>query len=329
MKSRKKRAVRMMAIRSEIASLLLKKKRILLLCHVTPDGDCIGSLLALGRALKRLDKEVIMACEDDIPSFLKFLLQEDELIKTEDVTQSFDIAIAIDSADSNRLGDKGLELFKTQDLTINIDHHSSNPNYGAINYVDPKRSATGEIIMDLILDLGLKLDEKLSEPLYTALFTDTGGFRFSNTTAQTLEKAAKLVKAGANPAFISSEIHEHKSPGYFKLLALAFNRITLVEKICYTWISFKEVEDLGLDFGAAEELSTYMKMMANIEIAIVFKEKEKNLVKVSLRSQSSYNVATLAEKFGGGGHPKAAGCVIEAPLNTAINQVLAKAKEVS
>ncbi len=318
-----------MALLSEIKSLLIKKNRILLLGHVTPDGDCIGSLLALGRALKRLGKEVIMACEDDIPSFLNFLPQKGELLKTEAVKGSFEIVLAIDSGDINRLGDKGMELFRAQGVRINIDHHSSNPNYGDINYVDPIRAATGEIIMDLILELELELDQELSEPLYTALFTDTGGFRFANTTAQTLKKAALLVEAGADPAFISSEIHEHKPRGYFKLLALAFDRITIVGKICYTWIGFQEVEELGLDFGAAEELSTYTKMLADIEIAIVFKEKEKNLIKVSLRSQGSYNVANLAEKFGGGGHPKAAGCVIKAALNTAINQVLAAAKEVS
>ena len=328
MKCPKRRSMRVMATISKIKTLLLQNNRILLLCHVSPDGDCLGSLLALGRALRSFGKDVIMACEDRIPSYLEFLLEAGELYLTEDVEGSFDVAVAIDAGDAHRLGKKGLELFKSAKTTINIDHHASNPEYGHINLVDPSRAATGEIIMDLIETMGLSLEKSLSVPLYTAIFTDTGGFRYSNTTADTLKKAALLVEAGVEPSLISSEIHENKSLNYFKLLAKSFTRLTIADNVCYTWISYKEVDELGLDFGAAEELTTYTKMVGDVDVAIVFKEKEDNLIKVSLRSHGKYDVAKLAARFGGGGHKQAAGLVIEGSVNQAIEQVLKATKEV-
>lgn len=313
---------------NEIISHLLEAKKILLLCHVSPDGDCIGSLVALGRALQRLNKDVCMASEDKIPGSLRFITEPGEILPTNEITEKFDTAVAIDSGDMQRLGLIGQELFSKADFRINIDHHSSNPLYGDLNLVQPQRAATGEIILDLIFNLGIEIDRSLAEPLYTAIFTDTGGFRFTNTTKDTLNKAALLVGYGASPNLISHEIYENKPLGYFKMLALAFGRFTIVEKICYTWISFDEMAEFGLDFEASEELSTFAKMLENTKMSLVFKQKEENLVKVSLRSQNGYDVAKLAEKFGGGGHKQAAGCTINAPLDVAIKEMLHAAKEV-
>lgn len=310
------------SIMNEIVTRLLDSDRILLLCHVAPDGDCVGSLLALGRALKKLGKDVVMACEDKIPSSLKFLVEAGELILTTEISGSFDVAVAVDSGDGHRLGSLGLELFEKQKITINIDHHGSNPSYGDINYIDSTKAATGEIIMDLIEYLDVKIDSALATPLYTAIFTDTGGFRFSNTTSDTLKRAAALVEFGAEPALISSEIYENKPLAYFKMLSDVFERFIVDGKILYTWVKVAEVEELGLDYGATEELSTFTKMVEGIEVAIVFKEQKEDLVKVSFRSKGSFDVANLADKFGGGGHRQAAGCTINDSLEAAINLVL-------
>lgn len=317
-----------MTIIEQIKSLLLGSNRILLLCHITPDGDCLGSLLALGRALKKLGKEVFMYCEDEIPSFLEYMIETGELQSNQAVATNFDVAVALDSGDSKRLGELGLELYLGTKKKINIDHHASNPGYGDLNWVEPNKAATGEMVLQLIDSLGIPLDLSLGIPLYTAIFTDTGGFRHSNTTSETLKIASRLVELGVDPAAISREIYENKPLNYFKLLSSAFNRFTIDGRICYTWVKIKEIEELGLDYGAAEELTTFTKMMKDIDVAIVFKEKDENYIKVSLRSQSDYNVAKLAEKFGGGGHEKAAGLIIKDSLEIAIKQVLNAAKEV-
>lgn len=315
-------------VMEKIKAQLLGANKILLLCHVSPDGDCIGSLLALGRALQRLGKDVCMASEEKVPASLEFLTEKGEIFLTSEVTGEFDTAVAIDSGDLGRLGVGGNKLYQNSGFKINIDHHNSNPLYGDLNLVEPKRAATGEIILDLISDLNLDIDRSLAEPLYTALFTDTGGFRFSNTTEETLSKAALLVGFGANPSLVSRHIHENKPIGYFKMLALAFERFTVIDEICYTWISYKEMAEFGLDFEESEQLTTFARMLENTKMSLVFKEKEENLVKVSFRSQNGYDVAKLAEKFGGGGHKQAAGCTIKASLKTAISEVLQKAKEV-
>ncbi|HOP54384.1 MAG TPA: bifunctional oligoribonuclease/PAP phosphatase NrnA [Bacillota bacterium] len=312
----------------EIVSHLKRADRILLLCHVSPDGDCIGSLLALGRALLKLGKDVSMASEDRVPANLEFLMEPGEILRTEEVSGSFETAVAIDSGDLGRLGDVGTRLFQQAEVKINIDHHNSNPHYGDLNLVEAGRAATGEIILELILHLGLEIDAALAEPLYAAILSDTGGFRFANTTKDTLSKAALLVERGARPNFVSRQIYENKPLGYFKMLALAFKRFTVVDQICYTWITYTEMAEFGLDFEVSEELSTFARMLENTKMSLVFKEKEEGLVKVSLRSQNGYDVSKLAERFGGGGHKQAAGCTINASLDEAISLVLAAAKEV-
>src|SRR4051794_33254860 len=192
----------------EIAKVLREKDRFAVLSHVRPDGDALGSQLAMALTLKKLGKDVLVWNEDGMIEKYSFLPQADLLTKPPATRENVDVLIALDTAIQNRMG-KALESVGTSGICINIDHHPSNPRYGDMVYVDPSAPATGQILFELLKAGGFPIDQEIAENLFVAISTDTGSFQYSNTTARTFEIAAELTRAGVNVGRLSQQLYEN------------------------------------------------------------------------------------------------------------------------
>ena len=307
---------------TETAAELKAHERIVLTAHVNPDGDAIGSSLGLMHALKALGKEVQVFIDDDIPAAFS-VLPGYELIGKPEEGQNIpaDLLVAVDVS-LDRIG-RVKEAVKAP--TLNIDHHITNDGKADKLYLDGNAAATAEIIYQLIEELGVPCTQEMAMCLYTGLAMDTGWFRFSNTTPNTMRGAAALLACGAQPHVISEAL-EQRPFAEVQSLAFALQKIELlacgkVAGICLDHASLQEHE-------APEGLIGMVRVIEGVDIAFTLKEKEPGLCRVSLRSKG-VDVTKIALKFGGGGHVRAAGCTIEKPcaearieLVKAIMQVL-------
>ena len=307
---------------TETAAELKAHERIVITAHVNPDGDAIGSSLGLMHALKALGKEVQVFIDDDIPAAFS-VLPGYELIGKPEEGQNIpaDLLVAVDVS-LDRIG-RVNEAVKAP--TLNIDHHITNDGKADKLYLDGNAAATAEIIYQLIEELGASCSQEMAMCLYTGLAMDTGWFRFSNTTPNTMRVAAALLACGAQPHVISEAL-EQRPFAEVQSLAFALQKIELfadgkVAGICLDHASLQEHE-------APEGLIGMVRVIEGVDIAFTLKEKEPGLCRVSLRSKG-VDVTKIALKFGGGGHVRAAGCTIEKPcaearieLVKAIMQVL-------
>lgn len=311
---------------TETAAALKAVQRIVITAHVNPDGDAIGSCLGLMHALKAMGKEVQVFIDDDIPAAFS-VLPGYELIGKPAEGQNIpaDLLVAVDVS----LDRIGLVKEAVTAPTLNIDHHITNDGQADKLYLDGKAAATAEIIYQLIKELGVTCDKDMAMCLYTGLATDTGWFRFSNTTPDTMRAAADLLACGAVPNIISESL-EQRPYEEVQNLAAAMQKIELladgkVAGICLDYATLQEHE-------APEGLIGMVRVIEGVDIAFTLKEKEPNLCRVSLRSKG-IDVTKIALQFGGGGHVRAAGCSIEkncaearADLIKAILQVLEEEK---
>ncbi|SHK73229.1 phosphoesterase RecJ domain-containing protein [Selenomonas ruminantium] len=288
----------------ETAAALKSVQRIVITAHVNPDGDAIGSSLGLAHALKALGKEVQVSIDDDIPAAFS-VLPGYELIGKPAAGQNIqtDLLVALDVS-LDRIGQVA-EVVSAP--TLNIDHHITNDGQADKLYLDGTAAATAEIIYQLIVELGVTCDKDMAMCLYTGLAMDTGWFRFSNTTPNTLHTAAELLACGAVPNLISEAL-EQRPFSEVQSLAAAMQKIELladgkVAGVCLDYASLQEHE-------APEGLIGMVRVIEGVDIAFTLKEKEPNLCRVSLRSKG-IDVTRIALQFGGGGHVRAAGCSIE------------------
>ncbi|NLC69411.1 MAG: bifunctional oligoribonuclease/PAP phosphatase NrnA [Clostridiaceae bacterium] len=299
---------------SSIVDVLRKSENSIILPHVQADGDALCSSLALAMALKRLNNNAILYLEEEIPRVYSFLPGRDLIKVYSNEVVSPGTVIAVDTGDLERLG-KRISMFRDARITVNIDHHPTNTYFAGINYVLPGSSAVGEIIYGLIGMMGVKLDKDISTCLYVAIATDTGGFRYANTTSRTHEIVADLVNAGVNISEISSKIFDSISLGKLKLMGAAINSLELLDggRIAFITITEKTIRVAGASEDECEGIVNLGKNLQGVEIAVLFREKNGE-VKVSLRSNSDADVSIIAGKYGGGGHKNAAGCVVKGEL---------------
>ena len=295
----------------EIAQKLLLAQRIVLLSHTNPDGDTIGSVTALSRALKLCQKEVVCLCDIPIPERNLFICGEGTYA-TECELQDGDLVVSVDVASPQMLG-KLRETFETR-TDIRIDHHASADDFAAFNYVETHAAACAEIIFDLILLLPCTLCEEVASPLYTGLNTDTGGFRFSNTTARTHRVAAALMEAGAAAADICETLYENVTLESLQSNALFLEKCQLHMdgKILFLPITMADKERYGFTDENIEGYATLSRKIMGVELGMVLREKDRGGYKVSMRSRKTVDSAALCALFGGGGHARAAGATIEA-----------------
>lgn len=315
----------------EIASVLKKHERFVLMSHVRPDGDAIGSQLALGHALEQLGKTVYYVNEDGTPENLEFLpYSENVRIPAGEVLDA-EVAIALDCATKPRLGDNSNIAASSAKIWINIDHHISNPRYGDLNYIDAGAPATGQILYEFLVDQGFPISDVTRDNIYVAVSTDTGSFQYGSTTAATYEMAADMVKRGLNVGQINRLTYDSHPYRRVELMRELLNTLELsCDKRVAHWTQFWEVRNkLELKPEDNEGLIDIIRAIKGVEVAVLFEELEGGAVRVSMRSKSAgVDVCNIASVFGGGGHSKAAGIRMDGPIGEAKKLVLAEVERV-
>ncbi|HAV21779.1 MAG TPA: bifunctional oligoribonuclease/PAP phosphatase NrnA [Firmicutes bacterium] len=302
-----------MGIHQEIAGTLLKHYRILIATHVLPDGDAIGSMLGLGMGLQKRGRRVTMACPGGVPENLRFLPGSEEILSVDNIEPSeYDIVVVLDSSDLGRI--EGIyEKLRSGIPIVNIDHHATNKSYGTYNYVDTSNAATGEQIYKILVSMNVRVDVSIAVCLFTAIATDTGFFRFSNTTPTTLRIAARLVEKGAEPGAISEQIYEARPLESLKMLGRVLDTLRLDKTGKIAWLEVYDdwMTEFSLDEEQTEGFVNYGRMVRGVEVAFLFRESSDGKIRVGMRSKGEFDVGALAEELGGGGHAKAAGCTLD------------------
>ena len=302
----------------ETGNMLLAAQKIVLCCHVSPDGDTLGSALGLARFLEQQGKEVIVFADDHINKSLSFIPGIEKVQRPEEgVLVEADLFVVVDASSFDRVGICN-EVVKAPVL-LNIDHHISNTEFADYLYLDAEAAAAGEIMCDLFEAMGWEYDEAIATDFYTAITTDCGSFRYSNTTSKTMQRAAKLLDYGVKPNEISDML-DVRSRKTTELLAKVLPSLTFdyEGKVAHITIT----NDLYDKEAQTDSFVSYPRYIEGVEVAIMFKAVEPEVTRVSMRS-SSVDVASVALSFGGGGHLRAAGCTIYAPVEEAKAQLLA------
>ncbi len=310
----------------KISAVLSEGKRFLLMTHKDPDGDGIGSMLALGKSLSDAGKEVSILAQNPIPPPLNLLKGADKIVNILDVDGDFDAAVALDCAERSRLGELENHL-RNYRLVINIDHHETNEPFGDLNLIEPESSSTGELVFRLLEYAGLPIGADVAGNIFAAIQTDTGSFRYSNTTAEALRIAAALMELGANPWEISKQIMDTYSLPRLKLLEMALSTIEFHhdESIGIMVLSEEMFGKAGAQQSDSERFVDYPRFVSGVELGVLIRETGENECKFSLRSNTSLDVARLASRFGGGGHVRAAGFRFQGPLKDVKNDFLKEA----
>jgi phosphoesterase RecJ-like protein len=295
--------------------------RALMLGHVHPDADVLGTLLALDEALTARGWSVVSGGPHPAPASLDFLPGVSRYAVLKALEGRFDVAILTDCPNPDRT--EGLiDAAKAASATVvNIDHHPDNRRYGTVNWIDVGAAATGEMVYRLLVALRTRLTPSIATNLFTAVHTDTGSFRYSNVTPETFRIAAALSEAGADPAAISSALYERRAPDALGFLGAALSRVRLTEDGRIAWLALPA----GLvpeRFIEAEELVNYPRSIRTVKVGCLLRELGDDRVKVSLRAKGEVDVNRVAARFGGGGHPNAAGCTVRGSLDDVTRQIL-------
>lgn len=313
----------------EAIEVINKSKNIFIASHINPDGDNLGSMLALGLALKKIGKKTYFLKSDDTPKDFKFLPSINLLRKFEELNEKdIDVFIAVDSSDLDRLG-RNKDYIQSSNNVINIDHHISNTNFGNINIVDPKASATGELIFDLIKAMDIELDEDIATCIYTAISTDTGSFKYESVTYRTHEIVAQLIKVGINKKNININLYESRSMERTRLFIKALSDLRTYNKdqIAAVKIKNKMLEETKSKMEDTEGIVSFIREIDSVEVACLLKEVDENETRISLRSKNFVDVASICNVFDGGGHVRAAGCTIYQGIDIAESLIVEEIKK--
>jgi phosphoesterase RecJ-like protein len=309
-------------------ALVRPHQRVLLTTHVRPDGDGLGSMLALADALEGMGKSARMVVASALPPRYDFLDPTRRIQRINlpsDDYRDADLAIVLDTGTWNQLGDFGTLLRELKCPRAVIDHHLTQDDLGAARFVDTTAEATGRLVYEAVQALGTPLRPESAHCLFVAVAMDTGWFRHPNTTPRTLELAARLVEAGARPTPAYEALFEQSSLGRLKLTGLVLGRLKVCHggRISYTEILRGDYEATGAVPQDSEDLVNYTRAIAGVEVGLFFMEQPKGGIKVSLRSRDRVDVARVAEQFGGGGHRLASGCTLQTSLEEARARILA------
>ncbi len=296
------------------------KGRGLLLGHVHPDADVLGTLLALREALASRGWSVVAGGPHPAPAVLSFLPGVDEYQRLDGLDGEFDVAILTDCPNHGRTEGLIDAARAASAAVLNIDHHPDNRRYGTVNWVDPAAAATGEMVYDLLVGVGAPLTPTIATNLFTAIHTDTGSFRYSNVTPRTFAIASELVRAGADPAFVSGRLYETRETGALRSLGDVLQRVEVSPDGEIAWIALP-AGVVPETFVEAEDLVNYPRSIGSVRVACLLRERD-GQVKVSLRGKGDVDVSEVAHRWGGGGHRNAAGCTIPGALAAVTADVL-------
>jgi bifunctional oligoribonuclease and PAP phosphatase NrnA len=309
----------------EIGAVISAHESFLLMSHVRPDGDAIGSVLALGFSLMAMGKKVLMINEDGVPESLEFLKGSEKVTMPPLGSVDVEVAIALDTAAKPRLGDASLLAAAKAKVWLNIDHHISNPGYGDINLIDARKPATGQIVYELIQALGYPIPDETRDAVYVAVSTDTGSFQYGSTTAETYELGADLIRRGLNVGKINADTYDNHPYRRLELLRALLNTLEISgdgQLACWELLDNTRI-DLKLQPDDSEGLIDMIRSVKGVRVAAFFEELHDGKIRVSMRSKDSgINVCNVAAEFGGGGHALAAGIRMTGPLSEAKSRVL-------
>lgn len=312
---------------TDIVNCINSYDDIVILTHTNMDGDAMGSASALCHALRSLNKNVVILIEDDVPRYLNFL-NHHHGSNTEypyfvsKMPYQANLAIAVDCGDESRI-EKRLDVFKDAKKRICIDHHIQTAPFADYSIVDPDLAATGLLIYQLIKELGVKIDTHIAEDLYVAIVTDTGRFKYSNTTAEVHQVVSELYKYNIDHVKLCNAIYDSYPMEQLKAEALAQEKMQLFadKKAIISSISIEEMNRIGAGYDQIDTCIDRIRIVEGVEVAAFLKEKEPNVIKVSLRAKSFADVNKVATALGGGGHEKASGATLNCSLDEAIKLV--------
>lgn len=313
-----------------VEKALRRAKNVLVASHQDPDGDSLGSQLALLAYLKRKKKKVLAVNQGGIPNKYRFLDPQGLIREAVFPLPEFapEVAFVVECPSLERIGCVR-QLLRPETVIVNIDHHPSNQKFGQINWLDPKASAVGEMIYDFLAAVRFKITPPVAQSIYTAILTDTGRFRYRSTTPRTLEVCARLMRQGADPQKITEEVYYRVSEADLRLVARVLEGAELhrAGEICFLSIDRALLDSTGAKFEDTEGVVDYSLYIRDVKVGVLFKEVGPERTKVSLRSQNGINISAVARHFNGGGHPNASGCALEMPLPEAKRAILAKVSE--
>jgi phosphoesterase RecJ-like protein len=310
----------------------------MVITHVAPDGDAIGSLLGLGWALRWLGKEYTLACADHVPRRFTYLPGSEAIATGPEPVLSpakvgeYDLVISLDCADLERLGAAYDESLAGLPL-INIDHHVTNTHFGTVNWVDTGAASAAEMVLDLAESLGIPLNSDIALCLLNGIVTDTRGFRIPNTPLRTMRAVLKLMEAGAQLSEVTDHVFNRRPLSDICLWAKALSSLQLDGRIIWSQITRAMRQECAFSENGDAGLVNFLATTDEADVAIVFVEKDNGRIKVEMRSVPGVDVSTVALDLGGGGHPQAAGCTLDSDLNevrekvlTAVKQAISKSK---
>jgi phosphoesterase RecJ-like protein len=305
-------------IEPAVLETLRTSDHILCVSHVSPDGDAYGSLLGMGWLLRHLDKRPVLAMHDKTPREFRSLPGARSIVGPAKVGGNYDLIVVLDTSSLDRVGSVYQPDLHSQTPLLVIDHHVTNTNFGAINWVAPEYAATCQMLVHLADALDVPLTGKLAECLLTGIVTDTLSFRTSNTTVEVLEAAARLMRGGADLVHITQRLLNQRSFGLFKLWGRVLQHVQLEDGVIWTTISLQEMKEAG-DPPNDGQLSSTLITAVEADMSATFTEKRDDqsrpVVECSMRARPGFNVAAVAFGFGGGGHPAASGCTVPGTLD--------------
>ncbi len=316
-------------MKEAIGRFIRRARRVMVITHVAPDGDAIGSLLGLGRALHKLGKEYTLACADLVPKGFAYLPHSETIARPPPSgwpKGKYDLVISLDCGDLERLGTAYDESLAGLPI-INIDHHVTNTHFGTVNWVDTEAASTAEMVLELVESLNIPLDADMALCLLHGIVTDTRGFRTPNTTPRTMRAVLKLMEAGAELAEITDRVFNRRPFSAICLWAKALNDVRLDGRIIWSQITRAMRQECAFSENGDAGLVSFLATADEADVAIVFVENDDGQIEVGLRAAPGIDISAVALELGGGGHPQAAGCTLEGDLEEVRERVLAAVRE--
>jgi phosphoesterase RecJ-like protein len=309
-----------------IRDAILQRQRFVITSHARPDGDAIGSQVAMAYALRELGKHVRMVDADPAPPPFQVFPGVADMQISATVQGPFDAAIVMECSDLSRTGVEGFDRY----FVINIDHHPGNRSYGAINWFDPGAAACGEMVFDVVDALGVPLTPEIATHIYLAILTDTGGFHFSHITPRTFEICRRCTEAGAQPEAIARAVYDSSTMGRLRLMGAVLHNLEFEGggRAALAALTPRLLQETGATLDDADGLINIPLTVKDIQAVAFFKEIAPDSFRVSLRSKGTVDVNRVANAFGGGGHKNAAGCTLDGPYADVRERLLAELKQV-
>ena len=297
----------------QIADAIRTRRRFVLSSHSRPDGDSIGSQLAMAYALRALGKEATVVNADPAPPPLMAFPGVADIHISPRAEGDFDAAIIMECGDLGRTGVSGLDRF----FVINIDHHPGNTGYGQINWFDAGAAACGEMVFDLVRALGVPLSLEIATHIYLAILTDTGSFHYSSISPRTFDMCRECIEAGVDPVLVARNVYDSNNMGRLKLFGavLSAMQIDATGRIAIVYLDHEMAREAGGTYEDTEGLINLPLTVKEIQAVVFFKQDEGEQYRVSMRSKGDIDIGAVAKSFGGGGHKNAAGCTVSGAID--------------